>query len=73
MFYAKTYKSDPNKNQNPPKYISPAYFHIKGFDFTQINKVLRNEEIKYQNYQISHNMMKHRLLFTIWVVQVIYY
>ena len=46
MFYSKTYKSEPNINEYPPKYVFPVYFHYKGLDFIHINKILRNEEVK---------------------------
>ena len=45
IFYNKTYKLEPNKTTNPPKYILPIWFHNNGLNFIHVYKILRNEEV----------------------------
>lgn len=70
MFYTKKYKPEPNQNKNSPKYIFPVQFHNKGLDLIHINKTLKNEEVR-SELPKSYKMMKHGLLFTIQVVELV--
>lgn len=55
MFYIKKYKPEPNQNKNSPKYIFPVQFHNKGLDLIDINKTLKNEEVRSELPNILQN------------------
>ena len=47
MFYSKIYKPESNKKtKSPPKFLFPVFFHNKGLDFIELNKILRTDNVK---------------------------